>query len=197
MRRSQSIVEGVKVRLCHIVKWDDFDGYGFTVHADKSTGQQFVGKVDENSPSAAAGLLAGDRIIEVNEIGIDGETHEQVVERIKAFAQETKLLVVDSKADEYFKNNNVVIKGSMQGVIIGRTPEKSPASLLEEEEEAARAMEAIRNARNNKEQSNGTTTLNLTMSAKELRAKLAQRKKYDPRSESIDLKDKFDIVRKL
>ena len=39
--------------------------------------------------------------------------------------------------------------------------------------------------------------LNLTMSAKELRAKLAMRKKYDPKKESIGFKDKFDIVQKL
>ena len=41
------------------------------------------------------------------------------------------------------------------------------------------------------------TRLNLKMSAKELRAKLAMRKKYDPKKESLDFKDKFDIVQKL
>ena len=39
--------------------------------------------------------------------------------------------------------------------------------------------------------------LNLKMSAKELRAQLALRKKYDPKKESIGFKDKFDIVQKL
>lgn len=39
--------------------------------------------------------------------------------------------------------------------------------------------------------------LNLKMSAKELRAQLAARKKYDPKKESIGFKDKFDIVQKL
>ena len=39
--------------------------------------------------------------------------------------------------------------------------------------------------------------LNLKMSAKELRARLAARKKYDPKKESIGFKDKFDIVQKL
>lgn len=41
------------------------------------------------------------------------------------------------------------------------------------------------------------TGLNLKMSAKELRAKLAMRKKYDPKKESLGFKDKFDIVQKL
>jgi hypothetical protein len=35
------------------------------------------------------------------------------------------------------------------------------------------------------------------MTAKELRAKLASRKKYDPKKESMDFKKKFDIVQKL
>ena len=39
--------------------------------------------------------------------------------------------------------------------------------------------------------------LNLGMSAKELRAQLAMRKKYDPKKETIGFKDKFDIVQKL
>lgn len=49
-------------------------------------------------------------------------------------------------------------------------------------------------ANNSESRSQG---LNLTMSAKELREMLAQRKKYDPKKESIGFKDKFDIVQKL
>lgn len=113
-------------RLCHIVKWDDFDGYGFNLHAEKGKNGQFIGKVDEGSPSEAAGLKQGDRIIEVNEINIANETHKQVVERIKAFPTETKLLVVDQQADDYFKASNVPIKGSMPGVRVIKTPERAP-----------------------------------------------------------------------
>ncbi|XP_063220246.1 Na(+)/H(+) exchange regulatory cofactor NHE-RF1 [Bacillus rossius redtenbacheri] len=40
-------------------------------------------------------------------------------------------------------------------------------------------------------------SLNLSMTAKELRAQLASRKKYDPKKESMDFKKKFDIVQKL
>lgn len=49
---------------------------------------------------------------------------------------------------------------------------------------------------NNNEQTK-SQGLNLKMSAKELRAQLAARKKYDPKKESIGFKDKFDIVQKL
>lgn len=120
-------------RLCHIVKWDDFDGYGFNLHAEKGKNGQFIGKVDDGSPSQAAGLRQGDRIIEVNEINIANETHKQVVERIKAFPSETKLLVVDQEADEYFRANNIVIKGTMANVKVIKTPEKNPNSIVQEE----------------------------------------------------------------
>jgi hypothetical protein len=44
---------------------------------------------------------------------------------------------------------------------------------------------------------NRNSSLNLNMTAKELRAQLASRKKYDPKKESMDFKKKFDIVQKL
>ena len=141
-------------RLCHIIKWDDFDGYGFNLHAEKGRHGQFIGKVDEGSPSEAAGLRQGDRIIEVNEINIANESHKQVVERIKAFASETKLLVVDQLADDYYKANNTPIKGSMPGIRILKTPEKSPTQLLQEERDAAlaKAAAAAQKAKNQQQQ---------------------------------------------
>jgi predicted metalloprotease with PDZ domain len=65
-------------RLCHLIKWHDFDGYGFNLHAEKSKTGQFVGKVDDQSPAQAAGLREGDRIIEVNGVNIVCENHRQV-----------------------------------------------------------------------------------------------------------------------
>ncbi len=52
---------------------------------------QFIGTVDENSPAEKAGLLEGDRILEVNGVNIASENHKQVVERIKAISDETRL----------------------------------------------------------------------------------------------------------
>lgn len=232
-------------RLCHIVKWDDFNGYGFNLHAQKGKNGQFIGKVDEGSPSQAAGLLQGDRIIEVNEIDIANETHNQVVERIKAFASETKLLVVDQQADDYFRENNIVIKGTMLNIKVIKTPERNPNSAEDRsdgsncsvDENTQKSINSNDTAHsgsttvaqtttgdkesNMRENGNGGVNhvhgtgngslsvgdtnnsesrsqgLNLTMSAKELREMLAQRKKYDPKKESIGFKDKFDIVQKL
>nr|CAD7424437.1 unnamed protein product [Timema monikensis] len=47
------------------------------------------------------------------------------------------------------------------------------------------------------EQNHHNSSLNLNMTAKELRAQLASRKKYDPKKESMDFKKKYDIVQKL
>jgi predicted metalloprotease with PDZ domain len=52
-------------RLCHIVKWPDFDGYGFNLHSEKNRSGQYIGKVDPGSPADAAGLREGDKIVEV------------------------------------------------------------------------------------------------------------------------------------
>ena len=48
-------------RLCQIAKVENFDGYGFNLHAEKNKPGQFVGKIDAGSPAEVAGLKEGDR----------------------------------------------------------------------------------------------------------------------------------------
>jgi membrane-associated protease RseP (regulator of RpoE activity) len=92
------------------------------LHAEKGKPGQYIGKVDEGSPSEAAGLKQGDRIVEVNGVNIANENHKQVVQRIKAIPDETKLLVVDSEADKYYKAHNIIIKSSLPDVLHLKTP---------------------------------------------------------------------------
>ncbi|KAG5897401.1 hypothetical protein JTB14_013493 [Gonioctena quinquepunctata] len=152
-----------KTRLCHIQKLENFDGYGFNLHAEKGKPGQYIGKVDEGSPAEAAGLRQGDRILEVNGESIANKTHKQVVELIKSQTGETKLLVADPEDDAIIPTE------------VNKNSEKLEHS--------------------KKEQENGQ--LNLSMTAAELRAKLAARKKFDPKKEAMDFKQKFDIVQKL
>lgn len=112
-------------RLCHIIQWKNFDGYGFNLHAEKGKPGQYIGKVDDGSPAEAAGLKQGDRIVEVNGVNISNENHKQVVQRIKAIPNQTKLLVVDSEADKYFKENNIIIKSSLPDILHLQTPEQN------------------------------------------------------------------------
>ncbi|XP_022183837.1 Na(+)/H(+) exchange regulatory cofactor NHE-RF2 [Nilaparvata lugens] len=229
------------IRLCHIIKWDDFDGYGFNLHAEKGKPWQYIGKVDEGSPAEAAGLKENDRIIEVNGVNIATENHKQVVQRIKAMPDETKLLVVDQEADNYFKSKSIVIKSTHPNVVVMKTPrpgsylngteiednhsQKSEKSGLSLDNEVSYkgssgattpssdrkhspdssspepndfADENMMQSGNNQNNKNLNAALNLNMTAKELREKLALRKKYDPKKDAtIDFKKKYDIVQKL
>ncbi|CAD7001556.1 Na(+)/H(+) exchange regulatory cofactor NHE-RF1 [Ceratitis capitata] len=81
-------------KVCHMVKRADFEGYGFNLHSEKMKPGQYIGKVDPQSPAEAAGLKEGDRIIEVNGVNINQESHKQVVQRIKAMSNEVRLLIV-------------------------------------------------------------------------------------------------------
>jgi len=113
-------------RLCHLRKWADFNGYGFNLHAERGKAGQFIGTVDPDSPAVAANLRAGDRIIEVNGINIGSENHQQVVQRIKAVADETRLLVLDEEADNYYKEHKIVVRGDMYNVDVFLTPTVNP-----------------------------------------------------------------------
>lgn len=104
-------------RLCHIMKWPDFDGYGFNLHAERGKAGQYIGKVDEGSPSEKAGLKEGDRIVEINGTNIGNENHQQVVSRIKAGGDQVQLLVVDPECDKFYKDNKQVVRGDLPEVV--------------------------------------------------------------------------------
>ncbi|GFS01526.1 Na(+)/H(+) exchange regulatory cofactor NHE-RF1 [Elysia marginata] len=113
---SSEVPENLRPRLCHIVKWPDFAGYGFNLHAEKGKAGQFIGQVDDGSPAQAGGLKEGDRIVEVNNINIGNENHQQVVTRIKSGGEETRLLVVDNETDNWYKDQKKVVKGDLPEV---------------------------------------------------------------------------------
>lgn len=234
-------------RLCHVIKRDDFDGYGFNLHAEKGKPGQYIGKVDDNSPAETSGLRQGDRIIEVNGVNIGTETHKQVVQRIKAIACEVRLLVVDPNVVPV-TNDNVILASDENGHELNHntlsnsvqtngssmeyasedkreatpTPPPPPSAMALNASPLAASVDVRDNGatklshdNNGVELSNNssqiipkspskvatTTTsgegLNLKMTAAELRAKLAAKKKYDPKSDTVDLRKKYEIVQKL
>ncbi|XP_072415949.1 Na(+)/H(+) exchange regulatory cofactor NHE-RF2 isoform X2 [Chiloscyllium punctatum] len=95
----------LKPRLCHMIKGEN--GYGFHLHGEKGKNGQYIRKVEPGSPAEASGLYAGDRVVEVNGENVEKETHHQVVQRIKAVENETRLLVVDKETDEYLHNQRL------------------------------------------------------------------------------------------
>ena len=108
-------------RLCLIKKWPDFQGYGFNLHAEKDKPGQYIGLVDADSPAEDANVHKGDRIIEVNGENIEESTHQQVIQKIKAGGDETLMLVVDTDADDYYKNNGIKITTDLPEVIRSET----------------------------------------------------------------------------
>ncbi|BFZ15953.1 hypothetical protein BsWGS_18992 [Bradybaena similaris] len=121
---SNDVHEQYRPRLCHVVKWPHFQGYGFSLHAEKGKAGQFIGKIDEGSPAESAGLKDGDRIVEVNGVNIGNENHQQVVTRIKSGGEETRLLVVDAGTDKWYKDSKKIIRGDLPEVLfISSNPE--------------------------------------------------------------------------
>lgn len=68
--------EPLRPRLCRLVRGEQ--GYGFHLHGEKGRRGQFIRRVEPGSPAEAAALRAGDRLVEVNGVNVEGETHHQV-----------------------------------------------------------------------------------------------------------------------
>lgn len=65
-----------KPRLCVMARGEN--GYGFHLHGEKGKSGQFIRKVETDSPAEASGLRAGDRVVAVNGVNVEKETHHQV-----------------------------------------------------------------------------------------------------------------------
>lgn len=95
----------LRPRLCIIQRGPN--GFGFNLHSERARPGQYIRAVDEDSPAERAGLLPKDRIVQVNDITVEGKTHSQVVSAIKAGGNESRLLVVDPETDAFFKRCRV------------------------------------------------------------------------------------------
>ncbi|XP_041830282.1 Na(+)/H(+) exchange regulatory cofactor NHE-RF1a [Melanotaenia boesemani] len=95
----------LRPRLCVLEKGTS--GYGFHLHGDKGKTGQFIRLVEPDTPASAAGLLAGDRLMFVNGENVEGESHQQVVGRIRATTGALELIVVDAETGELLKKHNL------------------------------------------------------------------------------------------
>ncbi|XP_046367997.1 Na(+)/H(+) exchange regulatory cofactor NHE-RF2-like isoform X4 [Haliotis rufescens] len=157
----------LKPRLCHLLKWPDFNGYGFNLHAEKGKAGQYIGKVDDGSPARAAGLKDGDRIVEVNGVNIGNENHQQVVSRVKAGGEETRLLVVDNETDQHYKDERKVVRGDLPEVVTIHSPshdtepEQDPPSYTDVHDEEP-VLEAVTSTQVSQVQTSITTSTSST-----------------------------------
>ncbi|XP_053496371.1 Na(+)/H(+) exchange regulatory cofactor NHE-RF1a [Ictalurus furcatus] len=98
----------LRPRLCVLEKGSD--GYGFHLHGEKNKAGQFIRLVEPDSAAELSGLRAGDKLAFVNGESVEGESHQQVVSRIRAVTGKLELIVVDSETAEYLKKHNLTCK---------------------------------------------------------------------------------------
>ena len=103
-------------RLCHIQKPPGFTSFGFDLQAGIDNKGCYIGKVEVGYPAHDAGLLEGDRVLEVNGTNVVGETIQKVAQRILSKGTQTTLLVVDKVTDQLYKDQSTPITSSMAGV---------------------------------------------------------------------------------
>ncbi|GLD57787.1 Na(+)/H(+) exchange regulatory cofactor NHE-RF1-like isoform X1 [Lates japonicus] len=98
-------MSSLRPRLCVLEKGPN--GYGFHLHGEKGKTGQFIRLVEPDTPASRAGLLAGDRLVFVNGESVEGESHQQVVARIRATVGALELIVVDAETTELLKKHNL------------------------------------------------------------------------------------------
>ena len=105
------------------------DGYGFHMYTNKQLKGQYVKTISESGNAIKAGLMVGDRVVEVDGENVEGMSHQEVVSLIRKDTGEPKqLLVVDRETEEIFKRQGqkvsrgsyveVTEPGSMQGWLL-------------------------------------------------------------------------------
>lgn len=101
-------MSNLRPRMCVLEKGTS--GYGFHLHGEKGKTGQFIRLVEPDTPASAAGLLAGDRLAFVNGESVEGESHQQVVARIRATNGPLELIVVDPDTAELLKKHNLMCR---------------------------------------------------------------------------------------
>ena len=107
-------------RLCYVRKKTNSSGgggFGFHLTSHRGRPGQFISSVEEDSPAEYAGLLVGDRVVEVNGVNVGLENHKQVVARIKAGGDDAKLLVVDKVCDDYHRQHEIILTSNLAHVV--------------------------------------------------------------------------------
>ncbi|XP_077508232.1 uncharacterized protein LOC144119517 [Amblyomma americanum] len=120
---------GEGLRLCHLVKWSNFDGYGFAMTPDRRRTGHFIAHVDIGGPAHLGGLRKRDRIVEVNGYDVEGQSYRDVVNRIKEDPTRVELLVIDRETDEEFARRRQRPSSLADSVVQRWTPTERPLSV--------------------------------------------------------------------
>ncbi|KAK3101213.1 hypothetical protein FSP39_001810 [Pinctada imbricata] len=192
-------------RLCHVTKWPDFQGYGFNLHAERDKPGQYIGNIDSDSPAEEAGLRKGDRIIEINGVNIENESHQQVIQRVKAVPNETTMLLLDDAADKYYKDKGITVNSSMPNVMkLENKPREATVNGTSDQpsqvsQPAPAASPVTQAPPPSQPSANGDPLADMSkLSAKEMRELLKSRRKQDPKKGTgMDFKSKVEMAQRM
>ncbi|XP_060796173.1 Na(+)/H(+) exchange regulatory cofactor NHE-RF1a [Neoarius graeffei] len=120
----------LRPRLCVLEKGSD--GYGFHLHGEKNKAGQFIRLVEPDSPAELSGLRAGDKLAFVNGESVEGESHQQVVSRIRAVTGQLELIVVDPETAEYLKKHNLKCRKEFVSDGVPPIPGTEPDTVAQE-----------------------------------------------------------------
>ncbi|KAG7250040.1 hypothetical protein CRUP_032481, partial [Coryphaenoides rupestris] len=92
----------VAPRLC-VLRRDEGDAYGFNLRVERDSQGHLVRKLLSRGAAERAGLLDGDRILEVNGHFVDDAPHLEVTRRIRVSGNQLCVLVLDEEGYERAK----------------------------------------------------------------------------------------------
>ncbi len=98
----------LRPKLCVLEKGDN--GYGFHLHGEKNKLGQYIRHVEDDSPAAEAGLMAGDKLAFVNGENVEDAKHQQVVSHIRGITGKLELIVVDTETANLLQKHNLKCK---------------------------------------------------------------------------------------
>ncbi|XP_065303918.1 uncharacterized protein [Dermacentor albipictus] len=104
-------------RLCHLVRWPEYDGYGFKLLSAEHGHLPRVTAVEFGSPAEAAGLRVNDTVVEVNDASLEGLAHQEAVRLVKSIPNEAHLLVVDDETAAWYKRHGIAIRADLPNVV--------------------------------------------------------------------------------
>lgn len=86
--------------MCHLDRGED--GFGFVLCCENETTDTFVLQVIEDSAAAIAGLKPGDRMVEINEVNVETECHNNVVKLLQGLKSIRLVVRYNADANLYF-----------------------------------------------------------------------------------------------